>query len=134
MEELKTSKGSDLCLASAFLLSVSYLEKLLLAETTLPVSEYRYVESLENTKDITSKGHMVIDAQAIEHLELLEIPGKKKDYLDGSLLSYVTRHNVTSFGKRLMKKWLVMPLRDCEKISLRQDAVEDLVKNEKLLN
>jgi hypothetical protein len=31
---------------------------------------------LENTNELIKKGSMVIDAQAIEHLEILETPGK----------------------------------------------------------
>lgn len=44
----------------------------------------------------------------------------------------LTNHSATSFGKRLMKRWLVGPLKSKKKIDERLSAVEHLVKNAKL--
>jgi DNA mismatch repair protein MSH6 len=63
---------------------------------------------------------MVIDAQAIEHLEILEASSHGH-----SLLSYLTQNNSTPFGKRLLKHWVVGPLKDASKIEARLDAVEE---------
>jgi hypothetical protein len=34
-------------------------------------------------------GSMVIDAQAIEHLELLEVPGRSRNIKEGSFMNYM---------------------------------------------
>ena len=62
-------------------------------------------------------GNMVIDAQAIEHLELLEVPGRSKNLREGSFLNYISKGCETSFGKRLLKRWVVAPLKDPVKIN-----------------
>jgi DNA mismatch repair ATPase MutS len=36
-------------------------------------------------------------------------------------------HCKTSFGKRLLKKWLLQPLTDVAKIDSRLDSIEDLM-------
>jgi DNA mismatch repair protein MSH6 len=72
---------------------------------------------------------MVIDAQAIEHLELLEIPGRlRRD--EGSFFAFMSQGCATAFGKRLLKRWIVSPLKDVEKINHRLDAVTDFVRND----
>jgi hypothetical protein len=43
-------------------------------------------------------GSMVIDAQAIEHLELLEVPGRSKNLKEGSFLSFLSKGCTTPFG------------------------------------
>ena len=72
-------------------------------------------------------GNMVIDAQAIEHLELLEIPGRSRNFGEGSFFDFLSKGCSTSFGKRLLKRWVVGPLKDAQKINDRLDAVTDLV-------
>ena len=46
---------------------------------------------------------------------------------EGTLLEFID-HTSTSFGKRQIKRWLLSPLLDPEKINERLDAVEDLMK------
>ena len=75
---------------------------------------------------------MVIDAQAIEHLELLEIPGRSRLNKEGSFFNFISSGSSTSFGKRLLKRWVVSPLKDPKKINDRLDAVTDLVNNDML--
>jgi len=60
---------------------------------------------------------MVIDAQAIEHLELLEIPGRSSNNKEGSFFNFLAKGCATSFGKRLLKRWVVAPLKDADKIN-----------------
>jgi len=66
---------------------------------------------------------MVLDSQALQHLEIIEAADGK---LEGSLLHYVD-HCSTSFGRRQIKKWLMAPLLDTEQINERLDAVHDLM-------
>jgi len=71
---------------------------------------------------------MVLDAQALENLEILEVQGKTKMITEGSLLHHLDRCS-TKFGRRLFKKWLCSPLFSEEKLQARIDAVEELVNN-----
>ena len=75
-------------------------------------------------------GSMVIDAQAIEHLELLEVPGRSRLQREGSFFNFISQGCSTAFSKRLLKRWVVGPLKDPSKINDRIDAVTDLVNNE----
>lgn len=78
--------------------------------------------------------YMMIDAQAIEHLELLEVGGRSKNVSEGSFFDFLARGCSTGFGKRLLKRWVVSPLQNKEKIEQRLDAVQDLVRNPQLLD
>lgn len=76
-------------------------------------------------------GSMVIDAQAIEHLELLEVPGKSRlNSREGSFFNFMSAGCSTAFGKRLLKRWVVGPLKDAAKINMRLEAVTDLVNQD----
>ena len=47
-------------------------------------------------------------------------------------MGYLSEHNATAFGKRMLKRWVVGPLKDCAKIDARLDAVEDFLNNDKI--
>ena len=70
--------------------------------------------------------YMVLDSQALEHLEIIQAA---TGAFEGSLFHYVD-HCRTSFGRRLLKRWLISPLACLEKIIDRQDAVDDLIKRQ----
>jgi len=72
---------------------------------------------------------MIIDAQAIEHLDIMPqpVPSSKVLKVDGSLFSYLSRMSRTPFGKRMLKRWTVSPLQNVTQIRERLDAVEELV-------
>ena len=76
--------------------------------------------------------NMIIDAQAIEHLDILPqlASASKVIKFDGSLFSYLSQDIQTPFGKRMLKRWTVSPLCDVDQIRNRLDAVEELVQNE----
>ena len=64
---------------------------------------------------------MVMDSQALQHLEIFETPLGEKD----SLFSKLDRTS-TRFGKRLLRRWAMQPLLDPIRINHRLDAVSDL--------
>ena len=68
---------------------------------------------------------MILDSQALEHLEIFETA---EHFEKGSLFSYINK-TVTPFGKRLLRKWLMRPLLSQSAIEDRLDAVEDLEKD-----
>jgi DNA mismatch repair ATPase MutS len=64
---------------------------------------------------------MVLDSQALQHLEIFETSTGEK----GSLFDKVDRTK-TKFGKRLFRKWMTSPLLSEYQINQRLDAVSDL--------
>lgn len=101
------------CLSGLFI----YLKSMLLLDTVLHTVRFQMYDPEKALVD-----HMVLDSQALQHLELLETSaGEEK----GSLLSVVNRCR-TGYGKRLMKRWLCSPSTNVDVINQRLDAVEDL--------
>ena len=74
--------------------------------------------------------YMRLDMTAIRNLELTETmrSGSKK----GSLL-WVMDKTRTPMGKRLLRNWIEKPLLSIPQITLRQNAVDELISNEILL-
>ena len=64
---------------------------------------------------------MIMDSQALQHLEVFQTPLGDK----GSLFQKIDRTK-TKFGKRLFRRWIMQPLLDPIKINQRLDAVEDI--------
>ncbi|MGL4731234.1 MAG: DNA mismatch repair protein MutS [Clostridium sp.] len=70
--------------------------------------------------------YLVIDGSSRRNLEITEsLRDKNKK---GSLL-WVLDKTSTAMGGRRLRNWVEQPLVDKEKISLRQDAIEELVKS-----
>lgn len=107
-------------------LAFVFLDKLLLLDTALPVASFTWSDQVATD----APRAMIIDAQAIEHLDIL--PPVSKKAADCSLFSTLSQSISTAFGKRMLKRWVVAPLTNTDQIRERQDAVGDLVKHEKL--
>ena len=116
-------------------LALVFLDKLLLADSSVPVAGFEWTSlydegSRERRLDTSAhRSTMIIDAQAIEHLDILPQPqpASKVVKVDGSLFSFLSRSSKTPFGKRMLKRWTVSPLQDVTKIRERLNAVEELV-------
>ena len=78
---------------------------------------------------VGDKTYMLLDGNTRRNLELTARmrDGKKS----GSLLSVLDKCT-TSMGSRNLRSWLDRPLQDCNKISKRQDAVDELLQNVEL--
>ena len=79
-------------------LCLVFLDKLLLADVSIPVSAFEWnsvidEENLERRLCLKSQQNMIIDAQAIEHLDILPqpAPASKVYRVDGSLFSYLSQ-------------------------------------------
>lgn len=57
-------------------------------------------------------------------MEIIEAATGEKE---GSLFNYID-HCKTHFGKRELKRWLLSPLMNIEKINDRYDAIDDLTQ------
>ena len=82
--------------------------------------------TLDNLTKITpyrSGGYMIIDSATNRNLELIETLREKQK--KGSLL-WVLDKTKTAMGARLMRNWIEQPLIEKKKITIRQDAVEEL--------
>ncbi len=87
-------------------------------------SDIRHVNSLER---IDNERRLVMDAASLRHLEITQNvrDGGRK----GTLLAVLDKTK-TAMGGRLLRKWLEAPLVRIADIVQRQDAVEDLVRQE----
>ena len=73
--------------------------------------------------------YMILDPLTQRNLELLSpLPGGSKE----TTLSSVLDGTKTSMGGRLLRNWLLKPLRDVAQIIQRQEGVEEMVKNSSL--
>ena len=70
--------------------------------------------------------YVSIDTNTRRNLELTETSRDKAKY--GSLL-WAIDNTKTNMGVRQLKKWIHQPLKNIEKITQRQNAVEELIKN-----
>ena len=99
---------------------ISYLTKMLIVDDVLSTARYEVYDP-----KTFSQSRMVLDSQALQHLEILEIEYATRSRFEGSLLSYIDRA-ASKFGKRLLRKWICAPLLNIKAINSRLDAVEDL--------
>lgn len=81
---------------------------------------------LKPPKTLRSNEYVFLDATTIEQLGLMN---------DGSTSLFdVLNFTKTSMGARLLKQWLLQPLRDSSKINWRLNRIEAFVKDQLLLN
>ena len=74
--------------------------------------------------------YMVLDEATVRNLELFQTAHTAQ--FQGSLLSVIDK-TITSMGGRCLRRWLMLPLLDKEKISQRLNAVADLKKESTLI-
>ena len=103
-------------------MTISFLEEALLSDMTLTTGEF----ALYTPETQSQLEYMVLDSQALQHLEVVETASGK---VEGSLFHYVDSCK-TPFGKRQLKRWLLSPLMNIQKINARLDAVEDLIDHQ----
>ena len=74
---------------------------------------------------IEEENYVWLDRFTTRNLELISSPNE-----NASTLLSVLDETVTSMGGRLMKRWIVLPLKEKSKIDARLDSVEALLKDE----
>ncbi len=77
------------------------------------------------------KGNMILDISTIRNLDIIDSKGELGE--KASLVSILDRTQ-TSMGARMIRRWILNPLLDKEKIISRQNAVEVLFSNAVLLS
>ena len=94
-----------------------------------------YLSSTQNDKikhiskiaRIQSESFMWLDRFTIRNLELI---GKVHD--TGTSLMEILDKTISPMGGRLLKKWILLPLLDIEKITHRHDVIDFLIKHDDL--
>ncbi|EOA19802.1 hypothetical protein CARUB_v10000048mg [Capsella rubella] len=111
--------GSGSLALSALGGAIYYLRQAFLDESLLRFAKF---ESLPycDFSNVNEKQHMVLDAAALENLEIFE--NSRNGGYSGTLYAQLNQC-VTASGKRLLKTWLARPLYNPEMIKERQDAV-----------
>ena len=74
--------------------------------------------------------YMVVDDSSRRNLEIV---ANLRDGREQFSLLETLNHGVTSMGKRMIRRWLLSPLTDCEKIRRRQEKVGFFVADRELL-
>jgi len=104
-------------------MALAFLEEALIADQTIRTGEF-FLYNPEARQEHLE--HMVLDSQALQHLEVVEAATGK---VEGSILHFLDNCK-SPFGKRNLKRWLLSPLINIQKINDRLDAVEDLMANQ----
>jgi len=68
-----------------------------------------------------------LDKFTIRNLELISSPNEQ-----ASTLLHVIDHTLSPMGSRLLKRWIVLPLKDKTAIQQRHSSVEELLQNKKI--
>lgn len=118
----KNSEKSPFYLTlQALHVALSYLQQMLLDKTVFLMGNFELYD-IYSEKAFS----LFMDSQALVNLELLECNYQSKIFKKYTLFDYIDRTK-TAFGKRLLEKWMVSPLKDIVSINERLDAVEDLM-------
>uniref|UniRef100_A0A0R0F1Q3 DNA mismatch repair protein n=1 Tax=Glycine max TaxID=3847 RepID=A0A0R0F1Q3_SOYBN len=121
LELVKTGDDSRSAL-SALGGALYYLRQAFLDERLLRFAKFELLPC-SGFGDLASKPYMVLDAAALENLEIFE--NSRNGDSSGTLYAQLNQC-VTAFGKRLLKTWLARPLCHVESVKERQEAVAGL--------
>ncbi len=90
-------------------------------------TEHPNLQHITSIHRLEKDDHLWMDRFTIRNLELLGT-----GTADGNSLLKVLDNTVSPMGARLMKRWIVLPLKDIGKINERLDLVEFLIKDVEL--
>ncbi len=89
-------------------------------------TEHPNLQHISSIQRIDREEYLWMDKFTIRNLELL---GSSYDGQEGHSLLKVIDNTVSPMGARLLKRWLLMPLKDRQPIDQRLDSVELLIKD-----
>jgi DNA mismatch repair protein MutS len=93
----------------------------------LKETEHPHLQHITSVQRIDKEDYLWMDRFTIRNLELIGTG-------DGLTLHKVLDHTVSPMGARMLKRWIVLPLREIGKINERLNLVEYLVKDSDLRN
>ena len=85
-----------------------------------------FPKKIEKIEQYESSEYVLMDSSTRKNLELTETLREKNKY--GSLYWAINRTK-TNMGARLLKNWICQPLKDLNRIILRQNAVKQIINN-----
>ncbi|MEM9327862.1 MAG: DNA mismatch repair protein MutS [Bacteroidota bacterium] len=94
----------------------------------LEATEHRQIAHITGISRLEEERFMWLDKFSVRNLELL-----RAQQSDGTALIDILDRVVTPMGGRLLRKWLVLPLKNRKEIESRLDVVEAFVADEDLL-
>ncbi len=89
----------------------------------LAETQHDKVRHISKVSRIEEDRHVWVDRFTVRNLELLSVP-----YENGKTLLDVMDHTLSPMGARLMRRWMVMPLRDRQRIRERLDVVQHFIE------
>ncbi len=90
-------------------------------------THHHQVAHISTISRIEEERYVWLDRFTIRNLELVASPNP-----DGHTLIDVLDHTISPMGSRMMKRWMVLPLKDKQPIQQRLDVVEHFTRKEKL--
>lgn len=93
----------------------------------LKETEHPNISHIASIQRIDQEDFMWMDRFTIRNLELLQSASEQ-----GHCLLNVLDHTVTPMGARMLKRWMIFPLRDVSRINERLDLVEHFIKEQDL--
>lgn len=94
----------------------------------LDATEHKEVGHITSISRLEEDRYMWLDKFTVRNLELVQ-----SNQPDGTALIDIMDQVVTAMGSRLLRRWLVLPLKNREQIEGRLDTVEALLTEEELL-
>ncbi len=90
----------------------------------LSETRHEQIDHVNRISRIDEQNHVWLDKFTIRNLELLQSPNE-----NATTLLQVLDHTATPMGSRLLRRWIVFPLKNRQKISERLDMVQHLFDN-----
>lgn len=90
-------------------------------------TEHKEIDHISSISRIDQEGHMWLDKFTVQNLELLQAGN------DGVPLIEIIDRVITPMGSRLLRKWMVLPLKSKAHIDLRLHSVEEMLQDSDLL-
>jgi len=91
----------------------------------LSSTEHHHLQHIASISPIARDDSIWMDRFTIRNLELIQ-----SSQHGGQSLLGILDHTISPMGARLMKKWLLFPLKDIKSIEQRLNVVENMIKNE----
>ncbi len=93
----------------------------------LAETHHEKVSHISKLSRIEEDKYIWLDRFTIRNLELIHSPNE-----NATTLLDVIDQTISPMGSRMLKRWIVLPLKDTSRIAERHDVVEFLMKNPKL--
>lgn len=91
-------------------------------------TEHPYLQHITNIQRINKEEHLWMDRFTIRNLELISNNDQAQT------LFKIINHTISPMGARLLKRWMLMPLNDIQKINERLSSVEHLIQQSNYRN